>query len=294
MTQPPGAIAPPRSLLLATDLSSRGDRALDRTRQLAQEWGAHVHVVHAVDALAPSVPVGVDAEHYLQQHPDLVPEASRALTRLIDDLPATLHVERGNATQAILAVAEREGCDLILLGERRERLIGPLEGTMDQLLRSAPVSVLVVRSRANRAYRQLLVGTDYTDEALQALSRACDLFPQAEVTVVHAYDPPYAGLRDDPTAQAWDAPERARLRAHVAQAGLLERTDRGAIRLRVEAGPPASVLSQWIASAGTDLTVIGAHPRGMLYDAMVGRSRLIVDAIPGDILVVRAVRRDAE
>jgi hypothetical protein len=30
----------------------------------------------------------------------------------------------------------------------------------------------------------------------------------------------------------------------------------------------------------------------MLFDAVVGSSRSIVDAIPGDIMVVRATRRD--
>ena len=37
-----------------------------------------------------------------------------------------------------------------------------------------------------------------------------------------------------------------------------------------------------------DLTVIGAFARGMLFDAVVGQSRRIVDAIPGDVLIVRA------
>src|SRR3546814_18825375 len=40
---------PPHSILLATDLSHRCDRALDRAVQLAQQWSAKLLVVHAVE-----------------------------------------------------------------------------------------------------------------------------------------------------------------------------------------------------------------------------------------------------
>lgn len=37
------------NLLLATDLSSRCDRASDRAAQLAQAWSAKLLVLHAID-----------------------------------------------------------------------------------------------------------------------------------------------------------------------------------------------------------------------------------------------------
>ena len=56
-----GAAMYPKRILLATDLSSRGDRALDRALQLAREWQSTLHIVHAVKAYIPSVPAGVNA-----------------------------------------------------------------------------------------------------------------------------------------------------------------------------------------------------------------------------------------
>ena len=53
-----------------------------------------------------------------------------------------------------------------------------------------------------------------------------------------------------------------------------------------------TLLAQDAQELDADLTVIGAHPRGLLFDAVVGSSRLIIDTIPGDVLVVRAVRGD--
>ncbi len=287
-----GAPDRPRNILLATDLSSRGDRALDRAVQLARRWGSRLHVVHAVDAMAPSIPAGVNTDTYLRSWPDPKPQAQRRLAALVDDTTATLHIEDGPATQAILAVAEREECDLIVLGEGRDRIVGPIESTMDEVIRKAAVSVLVVRSRPARPYRHLLVGTDYTDEALQALARVTSLFADAAITLVHAYAPPYAGLRDERLPdQTWVEQERARLRDHIDAAEIPPASKR-AIKLQVEIGPPAAVLPKCIVESSADLTVIGAHPRGLVYDTVLGSTRLIVEAIPGDILMVRAVRRD--
>ena len=280
----------PGNILLATDLSSRGDRALDRTAQLASHWGARVHVMHAVDAMSPSIPAGMKAELYLQSWPDPKPEARRRLAQLVHDIPATLHIEGGSAAQAILNVAEREGCGLIVLGESRNRLLGALETTADEVVRKAASSVLLVRSRPVRGYSQVLVGTDYTDEALQALSRAASLFPEAGITLMHACVAPYAGSRSDAQDTAWMAQELSRLRAHLDLAELPDERKR-AVRLHVQAGPPASILPKYVLDSATDLTVLGAHPRGLVYEAILGASRMIVDAIPGDVLVVRAERR---
>ena len=40
---------PVRSILVATDLTSRSDRAVDRALELGREWNADVHVVHAIE-----------------------------------------------------------------------------------------------------------------------------------------------------------------------------------------------------------------------------------------------------
>jgi hypothetical protein len=43
------AATPPKTIILATDLSSRRDRALDRAIQLANSWGAELLIVHALE-----------------------------------------------------------------------------------------------------------------------------------------------------------------------------------------------------------------------------------------------------
>lgn len=285
---------PPQRILLATDLTSACDRALDRALALAQEWGAQLHILHVVKAPPPTIPFGVDPKRYLGQFPDAKDEALRLLHRNVRPHAgsATVHIEQDTTpATAILAVAERLGCDLVVLGEPWQGLVGPLgERTLERVVRQSPTSVLVVRDRPNGAYRELLVGTDFTEEALQALVMVTHLFPAAAITLLHAYQMAYSYLlHGTPDGREWPARQLARLREQV-DAAALPAARRAEIRNTVQAGPVEAMLRQHALAAGTDLTVIGAYPRGLLYDAAIGRSRHIVNAIPGDVLIVRATR----
>jgi len=292
MLQPPARATLPRRILLATDLSSRADRAFDRAVQLCHLWDAHLHVLHAVDAMPPAVPFGVDAETYMRGRPDPRAEAMQQLRRTLlrEQVKAQVHVEDGPPSRAILAAIEREGCDLAILGEGRDRLVGPIEDTLDHVVRASPVSVLAVRNRPYGAYRRLVVGTDFTDESQQALATAVRWFPVAQIDFLHAYSVPYAGLLPRESGE-WADEQLAKLRAHTDEIDLAP-AQRAPIRLHVDAGPPGIVLRRHAEDIDADLTVIGAHPRGLLFDSVVGSSRLIIDTIPGDVLVVRAIRGD--
>lgn len=288
---------PARRVLLATNLTSRCDRATERAAFLARSLQAELHVVHVVTADPPPVPTGIEADRYTRRWPDPHHEAARLLRRDLrpETLGAKVHLESGAApAAAILAVCQREGCDLIVLGETRDRLLGPLlESVTEQVVRKAPVSVLAVRDRCHGPYRDLLVGTDFTDEAAQSLVAAAGWFPDATITVLHAHNLPYSHL----TGEASASEESARLLTqlhHVLESLPVSTDRRSAMRCVVASGAPEAMLRQHIVLNDTDLTVIGAHPRGLLFDTIVGNTRRILDAIPGDVLVVRASKIAAE
>jgi nucleotide-binding universal stress UspA family protein len=284
----------PRTILLASDLTSRGDRARDRAWQLARDWRAALHVVHVV-APPPAAPAGIDPEVWSQRHDEARQDALRLIRRdiLAGELEAQVHVEQDESpARAILAVAERAACDAIVLGETRDGLGRSLgEGTIDEVMRRSPASVLVVRDRPHGPYQHLLVGTDFTDEALQALEHAARVFPDATLTLMHAASVPYGallGAKPD-TREQWAAGQLEQLRRQLAAADIDEER-RTTIHLAVEDGPAGPALARYVRAQGADLAVIGAHPRGTLFDTFVGTTRSIVAALPGDVLMVRATR----
>jgi len=276
---------PPRRLLLASDLTSRGDRALDRARALASHWQAELHLVHAVPpAPDAGAPLGRDPRE----------DAQRRLRRDVGADEGGLHVhleESSSPAAAILAVAARIAADLLVLGESRDRVLdGFFEGTLAQVMRQAPASVLVVRDRPRHAYRQLLAGTDFTDEARQSLVAAAALFPQAAITLLHAYDVP----RPSVLGGAYELRECTadlleRLQAEV-RASPIPEARRAAIRCSAVPGPADAMLARHAHEHDVDLVVIGAPPRGLLVHSVVCNSRRIASAVPGDLLMVRAAR----
>ena len=284
------SIAIPSSILLATDLSARCDRALDRAALLAAQWAVPLHVVHATAVESSGTWPGNDV---LPEPADAAAEPIRR--RITGDLrnevaELVVHVQPGQPAEVILEVARREGCGLIVLGDVRDTLRHQLLGnTVETLVRKSPVSVLVVKRRPRGDYRQVLVGTDFTVESRLGLQVAADLFPQAQFTVLHALDIPYRSLwldaahRDDFTRM-----ERATMDAFVADASLAPELQPRLQRL-IEHGHPEAMLRQHALDHDADLCVIGAFRRGLPFHLLIGGTALrIVQSLPIDILVVRA------
>lgn len=285
---------PPKRILLATDLSARGDRALDRAAQLANQWNCELLVVHAVedDGLSPSDRQGLPSWREPPSNVAQIEQQIRGDVR--GDCPRLrVHVEEGPALRVILGAVERERCDLVVVGLGRDRAFSwpPLGRIIDELFRRSPASVLVVKKRPNGAYGHLLVGTDFTPEARSGLETAAKFFPNAAITVMHAFEMPYrALLLDSPLSRDFGDMERATLQSFAAEADLPEGAD-ARLETLIEHGPPELMLSTYVTERGADLTVIGAYERSRIFHTMIGgKGPRIVEAAPSDVLVVRAER----
>ncbi len=287
--------SPPTKVLLATDLSARSDRALDRAAQLAQQWGAELLVVHALDRdlsspseldyQMPSWRQSPRAELHIQA------QITADLREKVDRLK--IHVEEGDPAQVILNAAAREGCELIVLGMARDELYGRLllGSTVEHLLRKSPTSLLVVKTRPNGAYRHVLVGTDFTEESRYGLEVAAGAFPDTQMSLMHAFEMPYRTLlANTALSQEFAAMERATIAEFVAESAVPERAQ-ARIRTLIEHGPPGLMLRRYVEEQHADLTVIGAYGRGFLFHLLVGgNTPRIIDSVPSDVLLVRAHR----
>lgn len=270
----------PGRILMATDLSARCDRALDRAIQLSAQWQVPLQVVHAASREA----IGA------RSAADRLAAIGKRIERDLDDEAIDVRVEEGDPAEVILDVARRSGSDLIVLGDASgvpgRRLLG---NTVETLVRSAPASVLVVKQRPRGGYRRVLVGTDLTPESRHGLETAAALFPDAGFTLLHALDIPYESLWLDARHRGDLARmEMATIEAFAAQARLPAALRRR-LRLLVEHGHPESMLRKHALEYDCDLTVIGAFRRGLAFHLLVGgTTRRVVQVAPSDVLVVRA------
>ncbi|MGB5723471.1 MAG: universal stress protein [Parasphingorhabdus sp.] len=269
-----------KAILLATDLSARCDRPLDRALMLAKEWSTKLILLHVLDA---------------GRAKDPATNIREIETQIADELPkhkvdVEILVKTGDVSATIVETAKSKKCDLIVTGVARYNSVGDvlLGGPVDQLIRNASVPVLVVKRRPQNAYKNILIATDFSDCSLQALNAAAELFPDPKLHLVHAYHEPYsAWLSSDQVAQDVKSEEQTALTSFLAKRAVSEAVF-NRVNGSLEKGDLGAVLFRKIAATKSDLVVLGTHGRGAFSRATLGsNAQHVLGWVGEDVLMVR-------
>ena len=180
------------SILAATDFSLDGNNAVRRAALLAHAHGAHLRILHVVNAagckplrewFSPTVDTDLKAA---QARAALRRAAGEILAAY--DVPATVEVAVGDPLATLMQASQQ--ADLVVLGQRgHSRLETLLIGrTADRMIRTSQRPVLVVKKAAQGPYRQVLAPVDFTACSEAALQFAALAGRGAHVQVFHARD----------------------------------------------------------------------------------------------------------
>jgi nucleotide-binding universal stress UspA family protein len=231
-----------RHVVVGTDFSPASDDAVDRAIRIAKQNGAKLHVVHGSGRLPAlfSRRFHVDKKHVER---DLRAVVARA--RAEDVRGAAHHVETG-ATKALRDMARELGACLVVVGSRGRSVPDTFVGsTAERIATLSRVPVLLVRRSGHGRYREVVVAVDFAPKLDASLEAARFVAPNAELSILHAYQGPFetrlrlhgagdadiASHRKDARRQA-----RAQLLPLLAEAGLAP----GALVLRH--GDPRRIL----------------------------------------------------
>lgn len=295
MSRQPWAEGTPASVLLATDLSVRCDRALDRAVQLAGEWQALLVGVNVLEVgQGPDLVLG-----WLGDRDDasLARFAEQQLQQDLSglDVQVRLRVERGEPVQAIAKATRETGSALVVTGVASNALWGRLllGSTVELLARQLPQPLLVVRRRPRGRYGRIIVATDFSDSSLHALHAAACYFPDRELVLYHATEAPMSDrlerVIDERTRQYIEEGDYA---AFLATSDLPDEV-RKRTRIVIEQGSLAASLSHYVREHGVDLVVMGTHGRSGLMNVLLGSAASeLLQWVPCDTLIVRAPRAD--
>lgn len=140
--------------------------------------------------------------------------------------------------------------------------------------------------------KTILVATDFSDQADQALEYAASLAAQLDATLhlVHAIVLPIAG---GPELAVAFGPSAIESMTRYAQAALDTRAERyrGRVTIapnRVEVGDPRDVIDRAAEQIGADLIVIGTHGRRGVKRWLLGSvAEAIVRSAPCAVLTIR-------
>ena len=269
-----------KQIVVATDLSERSDRAIERALRLSLELNAACTVASVVDDSLPE-----------ELASDLKASATKRLRELLDahkGKAAEVDVRAGDVTAGVLGVAEEFQADLLVLGMHRRRVFmdSVRETTMERIVAMSRQPVLLVRDPVNAAYAKALVAVSYSRACASALTATGRIAPGAEVSAFHALHVPFTGLTRG------DSSDFERAVRHEAEE--LSRDWQAANS--VPGGPPEiitgsihQVLDRMIHNVQPDLLVIGAHTRSIpgLHRIGAFAAELIRDP-PVDLVVVRS------
>ncbi len=280
-----------KSILMATDLSARSDRALERAVELARQRGAALNIIHVIDDDLPQPLAAAQqtaAGQAIQTHID---------TLATDDGPdIKIETILGRPYIDILEMSEKTDAELIVLGTHREDAFKDMfrGTTAERVVRAGTVPVLLVKDRTDGPYRRVMVGIDFSVYSRRALACAIDLVPDGEFHLVHAYDVPFKGfLYGQDTRKEVSEEHRAGFEKLINEemASFLTALEGEPPRFEriMREGTVRDVLHQQIASLGPDLLVIGTHGRTGVAHAILGSvAEDLLSEPPCDVLAVKA------
>jgi nucleotide-binding universal stress UspA family protein len=290
-----------KRILVATDLSTAGQRAVMRAGQLAQQWEAHLFLAHARpdwNLFARWRPASQDSYQDVSHSSEMPLRRTLAALESRFGVQARCDSRLGKASQVIAALVAELEPHLLIIGARGEHeACGPgpcLGGTAMKLLARIETPILLVRRDCAGRYVSATVAVD----APSTLSRrsvlwGSGLVGDGDCHVVHAYDVPYVErmrLQEVDEAVIQRRIKQSEEAATVTVRDLLGAAE-GPARLhsRTVYGEPVGAMLAETARVPTDLLVIGKReppgPRAH-QGTMGGVAFRIAYHTPVDVLVL--------
>ncbi|RSV14787.1 universal stress protein [Sphingomonas sp. ABOLG] len=273
-----------RTILFPTDFSGRCDRPRARAVQLARQSDAQLVLLHVLTE--------PDTELMASERCAELEHVEARLRAEVDDVTVTVTtiLAHGDVANAILTAAKRVEADLIVAGISRHDEIGDfvVGTTVERLVRHAHAPVLVVKESARQDYQRMMVATDFSDCSAAALRTGLAMFPDAEVTLLHAYSVPLETLRGrEGPAAALQAEIAFELSSFVESLDIGEEA-RERLQVNIDYGPVSQVARDHVRTSDTDLAVVGTRGRTALVAAALGSAaRSLLADLECDVLLVR-------
>lgn len=278
-----------RTLLFACDLSAENRAAFGRAIQLAVDSGTRLDALHVLDPHLPR-----QALHDLEQA--VVAEMERLMTDIREDyaLPAPqalLQTVAGAPFEEIIREAHERQADLILLGGHRKRGEPELVAgtTLARVIRGAPCPVISAIHPVTQEWRDILVPVDFSLTCRHTLRETLRRFPEARLTLLHAWDiPGERELGSSGDFARWRDGELARLREQLEGEvdRLMGEVDAvPELSLELEQGDPLEVLLTRLRRQPPDLLALSY--RGQRRQQSRLTARLLAEP-HCDIMVCRA------
>jgi len=275
-----------RGVLVPTDGSPLSRDALEHA--LTAHPDGDVVLLHVVDPRFTSY-----SEDEL--HPERIFEG---LTDLADEhgVDPTTAVRVGHPKREVVEYSERDEIDEVVMGSHgRERASRILLGSVaETVLRRAPVPVTLVRPHQRTGEQHLLVATDGSPQARDALEYALSTYPDVEITVLHAIDPMETHYGDGQLVHTEAEYEEIEAESEELFDEERELADEYGVEIRTatavgsDPNVPARTILEYVDDHDVDHVVMGSHGRTGATRVLLGSvAETVARRSPAPVTVVR-------
>jgi nucleotide-binding universal stress UspA family protein len=269
-------------ILCPVDFSEYSVKAYAYARSLAQHYGATLLLQHVVQPLTSTYPYYAFPDAINEVFWSLESSAEQKLSEMIsahrqNGLEIQRFVHKGTVTDCILAFAESQGSDLIVMGTHGRHGFDHLTmgSVTEKVLRKARCPVLVVRKPAHDfinpadaedpvQLKKILFCTDFSEYSTRALTYALSLAMEynADLTLLHVLEdvPPTDDLQETV----------AGVTRRLEDLAPPEAGDWCNVHAAVRIGKPYQQILQIVLENETDLVVIGVRGRNAVDLALFG------------------------
>lgn len=273
-------------VLFITDLSARCDRAMDRAAQLAKSLNTKLIALHVTQtSLLEKIATPAWRKHADDHRSAAEHQLKSDLAHV--DVPMEIVIEHGDPIERILSTAKHHHCSIIVSGTASDETLGRVVfgTTIEKLARQCELPLLIVRKRVFQPYKHAVVATDFSPGSRHALEAAVQLFPQAGLTLFHAFESEAAGKWQQNTADIQHADETRATQFMQETAALKGRPQP---KIMTVEGEPHIELGKYVDEHHIEVAVLGTHGlTGILRTAIGSVAEKLLATLPCDVMVVR-------
>ncbi|MBV1691356.1 universal stress protein [Novosphingobium sp. G106] len=264
-----------RKILVATDFSPRSDRALRRGVLLAHQVDAEIVMIHALDDDLPSSIISTQRN----AAETLLSETASSI-RQIDGIACSYALAFGDPFKALLDAASEMQPELIVMGPHRRNLLKDVfvGTTAERIIRECGIPIISAGGVPAGYYQRVTIATDLSESSWCAVSTAqkLGLLDATDVSLLHVLETSET-TRLQRSFRSTQAIEDHVLSARAEAMQCLQALagDAGVVpdRMKVEAlkFSIADTIKSIVATAGSDLLVIGTHGRSGFQRLFLGK-----------------------
>ncbi|MFP8953769.1 universal stress protein [Natrialbaceae archaeon A-arb3/5] len=273
------------TLLIPTDGSDPAEAAARRGFDLAEQFGADVHVLSVADSsIATGTGYSGDSASIRSRLRRKADARSRSLTERASDrgLDATAAVREGIPAKEIVSYANDQGVDAIVIGTTgRSGLTRAIVGSVaDKVVRTATVPVVTITPDAAKepptepTVESILCPTDGSELTATATHHSLTAADQLEATVHFLsvvdsdLEERLGTLIDDDTNLSSDLHEQAE--TYLESLATRGRDSDLEVVTATRDGDPAEEIIEYVNAEGINLIAMGTAGRGGFERALVG------------------------